>query len=130
MVLYENLLFKGLRDSQQLNALFDSGATLSCIRPDLAEKLGIPQDLPDPILLQTAETENFMRVTQAIYLDFHLNDLRLFDTFLLVPNISEEIIIGASTMQKWRIKLDFELDRVITDPRVARLQLIILKFYL
>lgn len=130
MVLYENLLFKGLRDSQQLNALFDSGATLSCIRPDLAEKLGIPQDLPDPILLQTAETENFMRVTQAIYLDFHLNGLRLFDTFLLVPNISEEIIIGASTMQKWRIKLDFELDRVITDPRVARLQLIILKFYL
>jgi hypothetical protein len=27
-------------------------------------------------------------------------------------------------MQKWRIKLDFEHDKVIVDPKVAKLQLL------
>ncbi len=42
----------------------------------------------------------------------------------MVPGLSEEVIIGAATMQKWRLKLDFENDRVIVDPRVAKLILI------
>lgn len=48
----------------------------------------------------------------------------LSDEFLVVPNLSEEAIIGAATLQKWKIKLDFEHDQVIVDPRVGRLQLI------
>jgi hypothetical protein len=46
------------------------------------------------------------------------------DEFLVVPGLSEEVIIGASAMQKWRLKLDFEYDRVIVDPSVAKLILI------
>ena len=48
----------------------------------------------------------------------------LSDEFLVVPNFSEEAIIGAATLQKWRIKLDFEHDTVIVDPKVAKLQLV------
>ena len=32
--------------------------------------------------------------------------------FLVVPNLSEEAITGAATLQKWRIKLNFEDDIV------------------
>lgn len=46
------------------------------------------------------------------------------DEFLVIPGLSEEAIIGAATMQKWRIKLDFENVRVIVDPKVAKLQLV------
>ncbi|HEY0548725.1 MAG TPA: hypothetical protein VGF13_03930, partial [Verrucomicrobiae bacterium] len=56
-----------------------------------------------------------------VRLEFYLNDLRLTDEFLVVPNLSEEVIIGATTMQKWKIKLDFEHEQIITDPRAARL---------
>lgn len=42
----------------------------------------------------------------------------------MVPNLSEEAIIGAATLQKWRIKLNFEDDIVEVDPEVAKLQLI------
>ena len=38
--------------------------------------------------------------------------------------LGEEAIIGAATMQKWRIKLDFEHDRAIVDPKVAKMQLV------
>ena len=44
--------------------------------------------------------------------------------FLVIPGLSEEVIIGAATMQKWRIKLDFEHDQALVDPKVARMQLI------
>jgi len=50
------------------------------------------------------------------------NDILLSDEFLLDPGLSEEAIIGAATLQKWRIKLDFEHDQVIVDPKVAKLQ--------
>jgi hypothetical protein len=42
---------------------------------------------------------------------------------MIVPDLSEECIIGVNTMQKWRIKLDFEHDSVIIDPKVAKIML-------
>ncbi len=62
-----------------------------------------------------------MEITHRTTLDFYHEDVRLSDEFLVVPGLSEEIIIGAATMQKWRLKLDFENDRVIVDPRAAKL---------
>lgn len=40
---------------------------------------------------------------------------------MVVPDLSEDAIIGVNTMQKWRIKLDFEHDSVIIDPTVSKL---------
>ncbi len=54
-------------------------------------------------------------------LDFEVNEINLSDEFMVVPRLSEEVIIGATTMQKWRIKLDFEHDAVIIEPKVAKL---------
>ena len=42
------------------------------------------------------------------------------DEFMVVPNLSEDAIIVATTMQKWRIKLDFEHNTVIIDPKIAK----------
>lgn len=53
--------------------------------------------------------------------DFYHNDIRLSDEFMVVPGLSEEAIIGVNTLQKWRIKLDFEHDTIIIDPKVAKL---------
>lgn len=65
-----------------------------------------------------------MEITYTTRLDFYHEDVRLSDELLVVPGLSEEVIIGAATMQKWKLKLDFENDRVIVDPRVAKLILI------
>lgn len=42
------------------------------------------------------------------------------DEFMVVPNLSEDAIIGVTTLQKWRIKLDFEHETVIIDPTIAK----------
>jgi hypothetical protein len=46
---------------------------------------------------------------------------------MLIPGLSEEAIIGAKTLQAWRMKLDFEQDEVIIDPRVTKLRLLYTK---
>lgn len=74
--------------------------------------------------LATASAATFMEITHTTRLDFYHEEVRLSDEFLVVPGLSEEVIIGAATMQKWRLKLDFEHDKVIVDPAVSKLILI------
>ena len=118
------LLYVGTEGEKRLYTLFDSGANLSCIHPDHLEGLAIPQHLGRTRRIATASDEHFIEVNFVIRLEFYINDVQLSDEFLVVPGLSEETIIGAATMQKWRIKLDFEHDRLIVDPRVTKMQII------
>jgi len=124
MILRVPLLFEGSKNSKNLYALFDSGATYSCINEDIAEELEVFTNLHTPMRLATASEHVFMEISQRVTLDFYKDDIRLSDEFLVFPSLSEEVVIGATTMQKWRIKLDFEHDTIIIDPKVAKLILI------
>ncbi len=118
------LRFEGSKGEKVLYALFDSGANLSCINEEFAEEITELIPFLHPRRLATASEHHFIEITDAIRADFYFEDIQLSDEFLVVPQLSEEVIIGAATMQKWRIKLDFETDSVIVDPKVAKLQLI------
>ncbi|MEO6610945.1 MAG: retropepsin-like aspartic protease [Chitinophagaceae bacterium] len=113
------LLFKGSKGEMTLYALFDTGSTYSCISEDLAEKVGNLDKLPETRYFGTASENQYLKVENGMRLDFEINDINLTDEFMVVPKLSEEVIIGATTMQKWRLKLDFEHDAVIVDPKVA-----------
>lgn len=118
------LRFEGSKGEKVLYALFDSGANLSCINEEYAEEITELIPFLHPRRLATASEHHFMEIHSAIRTDFYLEDIHLSDEFLVVPNLSEDVIIGAATMQKWRMKLDFDTDTVHVDPKVAKLQLI------
>lgn len=118
------VLFVGSKNEKPLYTLFDSGASTSCINSEIAQLLGEPIKLQQPKKFATASEHHYMEVNQVMYFDFTINEVSLFDDFFLVPGLSEEAIIGATTLQKWRIKLDFEHEVIIVDPRVGRLQLL------
>lgn len=118
------LLYVGSKGEKRLYTLFDSGANLSCISPDYLDGLETPVTLGRTRFIATASEGHRIEVTEVIRLDFYINDILVSDEFLVVPGLSEEAIIGAATMQKWRIKLDFEHDTVHVDPKVAKMQLI------
>jgi hypothetical protein len=126
-ILRSPLIFRGTKNDKYLYGLFDSGANLSAIRKDLAEQIDILIPLREPIKLATANSNDFMQVDNKFVCEFYLNDVRLSDEFLVVEDLSEEVIIGASTMQKWKMKLDFEHDTVSVDSKVAKLQIVHLK---
>ena len=49
--------------------------------------------------------------------DVEVGGYNLFWHFLIVPALSEELIIGADFLQRWKIKLDSESERIIIDPK-------------
>ncbi len=118
------LLYAGSQGEKTLYTLFDSGANLSCIDEQHLKNLENPVSLGRIRKLATASEGHFIEIKEAVRLDFYIHDILLSDEFLVVPNLSEEAIIGAATLQKWRIKLNFEDDKVEVDPKVAKLQLI------
>lgn len=117
------ILYAGSRGEKRLSTLFDSGANLSCINEDHID-IAHAESLGRERLIATAAEGHYIKINKVIRLDFYIDDVLLSDEFLVVPNLSEEVIIGAATMQKWRIKLDFEQDKAIVDPKVAKMQLI------
>jgi hypothetical protein len=119
MILRIPLLFLGSKGEKRLYALFDTGSTYSCIREDLAMEIGNPEVLPKIMYFTTASENQYLKVETRMGLNFEVNEITLTDEFMVVPGLSEEVIIGATTMQKWRIKLDFEHDTLIVDPKVA-----------
>jgi hypothetical protein len=124
MIIERELEFRGSKGRRNLLALFDSGATYSCINSSDVDGLANREHLPDPLDVETASDGNFIRIVDRVGLDFYVDGLRMTDEFMVVPNLSESVIIGATTMQKWKIKLDFEHDTIILDPRVAKLKLV------
>jgi hypothetical protein len=120
MIIKLPVLFEGALGSQTLYTLFDSGATFSCIHPDMAIKIAAPQKLIRPLDVATASEGHFLKITEKIVTEFYINDTRMSDEFAVVPGLSEDAIIGVTTLQKWRIKLDFEHDTVIIDPKIAK----------
>lgn len=123
-ILKHPLLFVGSKGEKTLYTLFDSGANLSCINPEFVDELTEAQSLGRIRRIATASEGHYIEVKEVVRLDFYIDDILLSDEFLVVPGLSEEIIIGAATLQKWRIKLNFEDDRVEVDPKVAKMQLI------
>jgi Retroviral aspartyl protease len=121
MIIKLPISFKGSKNEEKLYALFDTGSTYSCIREDLGQKMGNTDALPEPMYFSTASENQYLKVENGMRLNFEINDVILSDEFMVVPRLSEEVIIGVTTMQKWRIKLDFEHDTVIVDPKVAKL---------
>ncbi len=123
-VIEKEIKLVGSKGECERVGLFDSGATYSCIDRDLAEKLETFIPLPSPLPLETAEAGRTVEVKERVTLDFHLEGYRFSDEFMVIPDLSSQVIIGAKTMQAWRFKLDFEADEVIIDPRVTRLRLL------
>jgi len=77
-----------------------------CALLAVAERLAHVEPLRRPKELGTADENTTVRVTARVALDFELDGVVLSDEFMVVPNLRREVIIGAKTMQAWRIKAD------------------------
>ena len=128
MIIRLPIRYEGANGEKILYTLFDSGASFSCINPDHVETISAPVRMRTPLRAATASGNAYLEIHERITPDFYIDDIRMSDEFMVVPDLTEEAIIGAATTQKWRIKLDFEHDAVIIDPRVAKIILLDLKF--
>lgn len=121
-LIYKIIKVSGNKGSKEVKALFDSGASESFIRADLAKELSSPTRLPNPKTFEMGR--GTLKVARAMIGDVQLNGVALFATLLVVPNLTEELILGADFFQRWKIRLNPENKEVILDQDALKLKLV------
>jgi hypothetical protein len=119
------IILAGSKGREQVTALFDSGASYSCIAKELAEKIENLIPLSEPMEFETAEKDYTVIAKHAVRVDFFFIDTnrRFTDELVVIDGLSEELIIGAKTMQAWKIRLDFDREEVLYDKKMHRLRI-------
>lgn len=123
-VIEKVIKLKGSKGEADEKAFFDSGSTYSCIQKELAEKLANLEPLPEEMEFDTAEEGHKLKPIAHISILFYIKEDRFSDEFMVIDGLSEPVIIGAKTLQSWNMKLDFDHDDVIYDPKVTKLRII------
>jgi len=121
---FEKVRLVGSKGEAEVNALFDTGATYSFVRADIAERIALVEPLPEPMRFATANPEAPVEASKRIVCNFYIDGVRYSDEFLVLERMGEELIIGASTMQKWGMKLDMENEKVVLTRRDYKLRLL------
>jgi hypothetical protein len=119
------VILAGALGRKQVTAHFDSGASYSCISKKLAEELAHPEPMSEPMEFETAEKDGIITASYRVTVDFFFTDTprRFTDELVVFEDLSEDLIIGANTMQKWKIRLDFENEEVLYDKKMHRLRI-------
>ncbi|WP_455382251.1 retropepsin-like aspartic protease [Salinispira pacifica] len=125
-VLEHKVTVVGSKGRARCRALFDSGASYSIIRRDIAERIEQLVPLPDPEswIFETAEPGRLIESKFRVTLDFRFDDseAHFSDEFVVFDGLSEELIVGAKTMQAWKISLDFATETVNYRKTAQRLR--------
>lgn len=121
-MIYKTVRVRGARRRKPLTALFDSGASTSAIRASLARTLGKPIKLQFPRTAETAVGRVTIREAMEAVIQLNGHPIEWF--FFLVPDLTEELVIGEDFLDRFNVRLDFRRKRVVIDPRYLRLKLL------
>jgi hypothetical protein len=101
-------------------------ASYSILRRDIAERIAVLDPLPDPEnwVFETARPGELIPALHRVTLNFRFDDsaARFSDEFVVFDTCTEELIVGAHTLQAWHIVLDFESESVIYRKTAERLR--------
>lgn len=113
----------GNKGRAKVRALFDTGASSSFLRKDIAERVATFGPLPNPRKFLLGDGKNAILAQEFAAVDIIIKGVTVFFPLWVVEQIGEEIIIGADMLQRWKIRLDPETEDVFIDPKVTELKL-------
>ena len=124
-LIIKKLKVMGDRGEGMVNCLFDSGASWSFIRRDIVEKIATPLKMSKPMRFRLGDGNGEIEAKEATHLSVEIEEgCEIFDDVVIVDKLAEDVIIGAKTLQAWRMRLDFEHDDIIIDKKALELKLI------
>jgi len=121
-LIVKKLRVAGDKGERRLEVLFDTGSA-SFIRRDVGERIASILKLPSPETYTLADGAGKLRVGETAILYVYINGVRISDNFIVAPRLSEQVIVGANTLQKWRVSLDLEKEKVLINRKMTRLLL-------
>jgi len=97
-------LISGEKNSEDIEILYDTGASRSLVEYSLCEKLTqyiIP--LQRPLKLKLADGKNTIEANFLVNLYLEINGYKLPMIFYAVNNLARDIILGIDNMQDWEM---------------------------
>lgn len=92
-----------------VEALLDSGAGLSLIRKDIAEKIVRHSvKLHSPIILKGVNGQIAFSVNNSCNIEIEMKGKFLSGIFYIIDEMPREMIIGVDFMQTWDIRLNLK----------------------
>jgi hypothetical protein len=113
----------GDKGSATVQALYDTRASASFLRREIAERIATVSALPSAHRFTLGDGKDVLRVQEAVNLDITIDEVTVsFDevtvsfNVLVVDELGEGMIIGADMLQRWKIRLDPEQEEGILTP--------------
>ena len=120
----KRIRLRGERGAATVNALFDTGASKSLIRRDIALKVARLLRAQTPWIFQLGDGKGKLKTSEMVGLVFQLKGVSIVHTFIVARNLSEEVIIGTDLMQFWKVKPDPVREDVVIDKKLIQLKLV------
>lgn len=121
---FEEVKVKSNKGQSQIKALFDTGASRTFIRSDVATKIGDLVELSRPRVAALGDGENKIEIKHQILLEIALDDYFISADADVSARLAHELIIGASTMQEWGIAVEPKEEKVVIKDRKTSFELV------
>ncbi len=121
-LIYKPITLIGTAGTRTLHALMDTSASRCYIQREQAVQVAALSKMPVTVTLRLGKGSTSVdeMLNSLVELDGHLIPW----TFIVVPDLTEELIIGSDFFQQLKIKLDPETEEIIIDPSALKIQLI------
>lgn len=110
-LLTPQLPIRGNRSERIANVLIDTGASFSFVRRDVAEAVSAIIALPRPLRVELGDG-SVVELSETAILGVEVAGLNAVDNFIVMPQLLEEVVLGAGTMRKYALKLDMETSAI------------------
>ena len=106
-------------------SLFDSGASDSVIRKDVAEEVASFLRLSEPVNFILGDGKSTVTSEYFTGISFVLKECTFpAQRVLIVDELDDELILGVDAFQRWKLRLDFEHEDVIFDKSMLKIKLV------
>ena len=120
----KRIRIRGDRGVVSIEALFDTGASKSQIRRDVARRAGRLLRSPTAWTFQLGDGKGRLSTNEMVGLFFQLKGVPIAHTFIVARHLSEAMIIGTDLMQFWKIRPDPVREDVAIDKKLIQLKLV------
>jgi predicted aspartyl protease len=112
MKIYRTLKIISSKGEMAAKVLFDTGASFTVVRKDVAEKIGhiLPTDVKEVTL---ADGKTKLKVLGYIPISTVLEGSPIDDIAYVIDELAEDLIIGVKVMEFYDIKLDPSTNKII-----------------
>jgi predicted aspartyl protease len=112
MKIYRTLKIISSKGEMTVKVLFDTGASFTVVRKDVAEKIGhiLPTDVKE-VTLTDGKTR--LKVLGYIPISTVLEGSPIDDIAYVIDELAEDLIIGVKVMEFYDIKLDPSTNKII-----------------